>query len=394
MKEAVVDDRPFWRVLFPASLAALLASYLMRRHWETLYAYFQTYPSDIWYMHINYSWFLVNQGYFGMEYPAGMFAFVKAMAVICRWTFPLVEPHKHGGLLYTYQDWLLVNSIALGAAALALVWCMHRLDQEFFRLRRGRLLVAFVFTPSFVFFTLFNYDVLPILCCVAAFLALLRRDDGTAFMILGVGTAVKIFPGVLVPLFLLAVPRKSWLADLGWFLGACAVVNLPFYLLNPDAWIFPYKWQMEFDNADQTGRLLHALTEALGKLPALVVVGTVGLTLLLMVWRKAPREPLAHPVWMAQASLLLVGLFIFTKNVFSPQYLFWLLPYATLGTAFPFWGLGTFIEVVNIAEAFRLDYWRSGHLEGLETIRFVREVGMGALLVYTVRKLLRVGTRS
>lgn len=389
MKERTVDDRPFWRVQFPAALLALLISYLMRRHWETLHALFQTYPSDIWYMHINYSWFLVHQGFFGMEYPAGMFAFVKAMSVLCAWIFPMVEPHQHGGRLYTYQDWLLVNSLALGAAAMALVWCMHRLDQEFFHLRKGRLLIAFVATPSFVFFTLFNYDVLPILCCVAAFLALLRKDDPTAFMLLGVGTAVKIFPGVLLPLFLLALPRNRWLPALGWFSGSCAIVNLPFLLLNPDAWIFPYRWQMEFDNADQTGRLLYTLTQAFGKLPALLIVGSAGLAILYAVWRKAPREPLAHPRWMAQASLLLVGLFIFTKNVFSPQYLFWLLPYAALGTAFPFWGLGTAIELTNIAEAFRLDYWRSGHVEGLQAIRALREVGMAALLIYTVRKLLR-----
>lgn len=383
------DDGPFWKAILPATLGAVLASYLIRVYWPQLHALFGTYPSDIWYMHINYSWFLVNQGFFGMEYPAGLFAFVKAMSVLCRTFFPLVEPHANGGLLYRYEDWLLVNSLVLGLAAVGVSWCMHRLDVEFFHLRRQRLLWAFVLTPSFVFFTLFNYDVLPVLCCVAALLALLRRDPVTSFMLLGIGTAVKIFPAVLSPLFLLAVPRGRRVEAALWFLGSWAAINVPFLYLNAEVWWFPYAWQMGFDNADQTGRLLYTLTGLVGKAPALVTVVVSGLALLYLAWRKAPREPLEHPVWLAQASLLLVTLFIFTKSVFSPQYLFWLLPFATLGTGFPFAGLATAVELVNIAEAFRLDYWRSGHEQGLQTLRALREVGLSGLLVYTVRVLLR-----
>lgn len=385
-----VDDGPFWKVLLPATVGAVVASYLLRVYWRELHDLFQSYPSDIWYMHINYSWFLVNQGFFGMEYPAGMFAFVKAMAVICKTCFPMVEPHaRFGGFLYRYEDWLLVNSLALGLASLGITWCMHRLDAEFFHLRPHRLLTGFVLTPSFVFFSLFNYDGLPILCCVAALLALLRRDEVTSFMLLGIGTAVKIFPGVLVPLFLLAVPRGRRLASLGWWLGAWAAVNLPFLYLNPDAWSFPYRWQMGFDSADQTGRMLFTLTSNLGKLPALALVGGASLLALERTRRTAPPDPLEDPVWMARASLVLVTLFIFTKNVFSPQYLFWLLPLATLGTAYPFGGLATLVELVNVAEAFRLDYWRSGHEGGLVAIRLVRDLGLAALLASTLRLLWR-----
>jgi len=384
-----VDDAPFWREILPATLGAVVVSYLIRVWWPELHALFGTYPSDIWYMHINYSWFLVNQGFFGMEYPAGMFAFVKALSVLCRAIFPLVEPHPHGGLLYRYQDWLLVNSLVLGLAAVGVSWCMHRLDIEFFGLRRHRLLWAFVGTPSFIFFTLFNYDVLPVLCCMAALLALLRRDPATSFLLLGIGTAVKIYPAVLGPLFLLAVPRRRRWESVLWFLGSFAAVNIPFLYLDAEAWWFPYSWQMGFDNADQTGRLLFALTGLVGKIPALGLVIGGGLGLILAVWRKAPAAPLENPAWLARASLLLVTLFIFTKNVFSPQYLFWLLPFATLGTGYPFAGLASAVELINIAEAFRLDYWRSGHEQGLQVIRALREAGLVGLVAYTARRLLR-----
>ncbi len=383
------EDAPFWKGILPATLGAVLVSYLIRAGWPELHALFGTYPSDIWYVHINYSWFLVNQGFFGMEYPAGLFAFVKALSVLCRNFFPMVEPHAHGGLLYRYQDWLVVNSLVLGLAAVGVSWCMHRLDVEFFHLRRHRLLWAFVLTPSFVFFTLFNYDVLPVLCCVAALLALLRRDPVTAFLLLGIGTAVKIYPAALGPLFMLAAPRGRRLECGLWFLGAWTAINGPFLYLDAEAWWFPYSWQMGFDNADQTGRLLYTLTGLFGKIPALVLVLSGSLGLLFATWRRAPDEPLEHPAWLAQASLLLVTLFIFTKNVFSPQYLFWLLPFATLGTGYPFAGLATAVELVNIAEAFRLDYWRSGHESGLQTIRALREAGLVGLLACTVRLLRR-----
>lgn len=384
-----VDDAPFWREILPATLGAVVVSYLIRVWWPELHALFGTYPSDIWYMHTNYSWFLVNQGFFGMEYPAGLFAFVKALSVLCRAIFPLVEPHPHGGLLYRYQDWLLVNSLVLGLAAVGVSWCMHRLDVEFFGLRRHRLLWAFVATPSFIFFTLFNYDVLPVLCCMAALLALLRRDPATSFLLLGIGTAVKIYPAVLAPLFLLAVPRGRRWESVLWFLGTLAAVNIPFLYLDAEAWWFPYSWQMGFDNADQTGRLLFTLTGLVGKIPALGLVIAGGVGLVLAVWRRAPAAPLENPAWLARASLLLVTLFIFTKNVFSPQYLFWLLPFATLGTGYPFAGLASAVELINIAEAFRLDYWRSGHEQGLQVIRALREAGLVGLVAYTARRLLR-----
>lgn len=379
-----VDDRRFWRSILPATLLAVLSSYLLRVFWEPLHGLFGAYPSDIWYMHINYSWFLVHRGFFEMEYPAGMFAFVKAMSVLCRTLFPLVEPHPHGGMLYRYQDWLAVNSVALGLAAVGLSWCMHRLDAEFFHLKRHRLLWAFVLTPSFVFFTLFNYDALPVLCCTASLLALLRRDAVGSFLLLGIGTAVKIFPVVLVPLYLLGVPRKNRLEALAWFLGALAALNLPFLWLNPKAWWFPYHWQMGFDQADQSGRFLYALTGWLGKGPALAVMGFLTLGMGLFVWRRAPREPVESPRWLARVSLLALIVFIFTKNVFSPQYLFWLLPFATLGTGYPFLGLATAVEGLNIAEAFGLDYWRSGHEEGLAWIRLVRDLGLAGLLVHVL----------
>ncbi len=379
-----IDDGPFWRNLLPATLAAILASYLLRAFWQPLHGLFGSYPSDIWYMHVNYSWFLVHRGFFEMEYPAGMFAFVKALSVVCQHLFSPTEPHPHGGLLYRYEDWLAVNSVALGLAGVGISWCMHRLDAEFFHLRRGRLLWAFVWTPSFVFFTLFNYDALPVLCCTASLLALLRRDAVGSFLLLGIGTGVKIYPAVLMPLYLLGVPRGHRLEATCWFLGALAALNLPFLWLNPQAWWFPYHWQMGFDQADQTGRFLYTLTTLLGKGPALLTMASLALGMVAFAWRKMPQAPLDSPLWLARASLLLVGLFIFTKNVFSPQYLFWLLPFATLGTGYPFAGVASLVELANIAEAFGLDYWRSGHEEGLAGIRLVRDLGLAALVAHTV----------
>lgn len=386
------ENRRFWLLLAPLAVLEMYLCYEMRQDWRWWHARFQSYPSDIWYIHINYGYFLTHAqpGFFAMEYPAGLFVFVKLMSLLCSSLFGATEGAQIQGVsykIYTYSQWLGMNCFFLGLAGLGLVWCMHRLEVEFFRFGTGRLLWGFLLTPTFFYFTFFNYDLLPVFCSVAAFLWFLRRDELWSFLLLGLGAAVKLAPAVLAPAFWMALPRDRRLPAALVFLLGLACMNVPLALIHPQAWLYPYTWQMKFDaETDQLGRLAWSLSQYMDRhaAQALLAAGFLAAFWWMLRHRPAapaePAGPPADPVWLARACLLLLLSFVLFKTVYSPQYFLWLLPFATLGTGLPWWGLATFFELVNISEAFRLDYWRSGRMEQLALIRAVREGGLGGLL--------------
>lgn len=381
-------DSIFWRYLLPGTLLGLAICFGIRWYWPYFHTKLGTYPSDVWYIYTNYGWFLKNQGFFVNEYPAAMYMVFKGLAVICQ-LFPNTEPGKYGGTIYTYHTWLIINSLFLGGCTVAVVWCLHRCNEEFFHHKPTRLLWALVFSPTLICFSIYNYDICPVLCCVVGFWLFLRKDYSLSFLILGIGGALKIFPFVAAVALLLAVPKKERLVNMGWMIAPWLCINIPFMLVNLDTWLYPYTWQMEFDNAPQQGHFIYHLTQLGGKHLALSLAAGGSLALLYAIWRKLPEDLDNRPKWLAQAGLLLVVLFILTKNVFSPQYLLWILPFCVLGTGYPWYGLATVVELLNAAEAINLEYWRSGHEWGLYLIRTVRDCGLIALLISCSYNLIK-----
>lgn len=372
-----VPDRRFWRLLAPLTAALLYVSTWLRYAWPWFHEHFGSYPSDIWYIHVNYGWFLVHQGFVRIEYQAPLWAFVKALSLAAQHLFPATDPQKYGGSIYGFDGWLLLNAFALAPFAFGLTWCMHRLDREFFHIGTRRLLLGFLATPTFLYFSVFNYDVIPTFCAVAALLYLLRGQVWEPFLLLGVGAAFKIFPGVLVLPFLLTLPRDRWGRAVLAFVAPLAALNLPLMLHDFPTWFFPFQWQAEFDRDPQPGRPLFHLAQRLG-------TGTVRLALVaacaavLLRWRRGPQPD--EPARLVAVSLFLLVAFVEAKGVFSPQYLFWILPFLALGAAFPWGGRGTLLELINIADPFGLDHWRSGHMAGLVAIRVVRDLFLLGLL--------------
>ncbi len=397
------EDRRFFIYLLPLTLLMLLGSFLQRWYWPELHelrlswwdnSTLGAYPSDVWYMHYNYGWFFVHYRFFRIEYQAPMFMFCKVLAVICQHLCPATEPQEHGGFIFSFHAWLVANTIALTPFAIALVWCMHRLDVEFFKLGKNRLIWGFVLTPTFMYFSIFNYDLIPMACCVAGLLYLLRGEFENTFMLLGIGASFKTYPGVLLLPYILYRPtRERWIEMLAWFTVPVLMLNLPF-MIGPfgdfHTWLFPYEWQGTYDLQAQPGRPLYHLGLLIGRWPIrLALLGVMGWYV--QRWRQ--REDCDQPLQLARVSLFLTTAFIMLKGVFSPQYIFWMLPFLTLTTAFPWWGLGTVMEIMNIAEAGRLDHWRfelphaagetavQPHMWGLILIRLLRDIWLIGLMI-------------
>ncbi|MDP1850159.1 MAG: glycosyltransferase family 87 protein [Solirubrobacteraceae bacterium] len=195
-----------------------------------------------------------------------------------------------------------------------------------------------------------HFDPLPIALALGGLLALARDRRELAFLLLGLGTMTKLFPG------LLALIALVWLAGRGeWrealrlgaiFTAVVLAISLPFAGAGyADSFQFHLDRPVQIEStaatvlfalggSDVTGTNLrpdrfksngldggHAETvEALFAL--LLVVATAAIVLL-----AARRPTTRHMVLCGFAALLA---FVTLGKVFSPQYVIWLAPFAAL----------------------------------------------------------------
>jgi hypothetical protein len=195
-----------------------------------------------------------------------------------------------------------------------------------------------------------HFDPLPIALALAGLLALSRERHDLGFVLLGIGTMTKLFPG------LLAVIALAWLLGRGdrrlalrggaIFAAVVIAISLP---LSGAGYVDSFRFHLDrpvqiestpasvlfaLGGSDVTGTNLrpdrfksngldggHA--EAVEALFGLLVLVAVGAIVLLAAHRPDPRDM----VLCGFAALLA---FVTLGKVFSPQYVIWLAPFAAL----------------------------------------------------------------
>jgi LPXTG-motif cell wall-anchored protein len=219
-----------------------------------------------------------------------------------------------------------VNAIMLAACAGVAAACLYQIDPRralWFALAPGLALQAFV-----------NWDLLAVALTAAATLAFFRRRDGSAGALIGLGTAAKLFPGLL----LLPFAAERWRgrqpdrAILLWWSAAAAwlAVNVPFMVAALAGW-----WEFFRFNGARVADWDSAwslLCRQLSLCPSTGVINVASAGLLLIagagVWvAKRRREP-DFPRWQLVFPFLV--LFLLLGKVYSPQFSLWLLPWIVL----------------------------------------------------------------
>jgi uncharacterized membrane protein len=238
-----------------------------------------------------------------------------------------------------------LNALVLGGLAVASVALMLGL-----RRRRPWDVAMFALSPALFLTATVNWDLLAVAFAVLGVYAWARRYPALAGVLLGLGTAAKLWPGFLfIPLLLLGLRTRRF-PD-AFVAGAAgvltwAVINLPVMFGYGDAW-------REFFHLNRTraidwGTLWYVGDHFpfVGALPRFnwfdqhidtlnwVTYGLFGLCCLgvaVLVFA-APRPPR-----LAQLAFLVVAAFLIFSKVWSQQYVLWLLPLAVL--ARPRWGV-------------------------------------------------------
>jgi uncharacterized membrane protein len=227
-------------------------------------------------------------------------------------------------------------------------------------LMAGRRALWFALAPTLLIYGFMNWDLLAVAFATAATVAFLSRRDVASGILLGLGTAAKLYPALLVVPYVahrLREREPDGAIHLCWAAaGTWLAVNLPFALLGPHGWseFFRFNAQRpsDFDSLWYVG-----CDVVRGQAPCLSA-GTVNVLSAAafvlgsaMVWSaKARRDPEA-PRWTFALPLLIV--FLLTSKVYSPQYGLWLLPWfalamPSLGPVSPL-ALFVLFEVTDVA---------------------------------------------
>jgi hypothetical protein len=319
----------------PSRVAYLVAALLFVLGCAAAYGglFSHSYPGDT-VTYAKYGRALVNDGRvpyrdFYDEYPPGSVPVFAAPAVI--WDAHYVLVFK-----------LLMTACGVGFVLCA-VWILARLRLSYLRL--GPMILA---PPLMGPVFLNRYDPLPALLCSLALVALLRARERSAGALLGIGTMVKVYPAVVVPLAARRIrsPRGAVAA----FLVAAGILFLPFFLLAPGGVGFSLwtqaKRHLQIESLgsslllaisklgihhvnwiagapgsiDIGGRLAYAV----GTLSSLVSIA-LALLVAWAYWRAPDSDARLVTGWAAA-----VTAFTVFGKVLSPQYLTWLVPLVPL----------------------------------------------------------------
>ncbi|GHE42311.1 membrane protein [Streptomyces longispororuber] len=255
-----------------------------------------------------------------LEYPVLTGLFMEVAA----WLTP-----GSGSLQHQEKVYWMVNAGMLMVCTAVITVCVSRIHR---RRPWDALLVALA--PAFALTATINWDLFAVALTAAAMLMWSRGRVVAFGLLLGLATAAKLYPVLLLgPLLVLCWRAGKWREAVAACAGTAAawlVVNLPVMLLAPDGWAKFYSFSRE--RGVDFGSFWLILSQRMDDPPTTDTVNKLAMALMLLaclgvavLGLTAPRRPR-----FAQLAFLVVAAFILTNKVYSPQYVLWLVPLAAL----------------------------------------------------------------
>jgi uncharacterized membrane protein len=199
-----------------------------------------------------------------------------------------------------------------------------------------------------------RYDLWPTLLAVGGLAAILRERSVVSGLLLGLGFAAKLWPGVLVPIAVVRLwRRRGWAGALGVvaaFVAVAVVCFLPFAVLAPDGLRAMFAEQLDRPlQVESLGAAVLMAAEHLGMRPLTTVASHRALALsgpgaglaadlstafeiafVLAIWIVFARRRNADGEATLLAAAAVVSALVAFDKVLSPQYLIWLVPFVLL----------------------------------------------------------------
>jgi len=285
-----------------------------------------------------------------VEYPVLTGGFMYISAELTRGWTALAD---NGWLPGTSQSIIfgVVTCALLGICGLLAVFCTAGAAGR----RRIWDVAIFAASPLLIFHAFSNWDLLAMAFASGALFAWARNKPILAGVLIGLGTAAKLYPALLlIPLALLAYRTRLWRPVIGALVAAVVswlAVNLPVALAWFDGWKEFYTFSESRPAEASTFWAMlnhfypdHFSSPTRGWTPPGAAVAVALLIALAAVSWVALRVP-ARPR-LAQLAFLTVTAFLLTTKVWSPQYSIWLVP--LLALARPRWRMAIIWQMSEI----------------------------------------------
>jgi len=231
------------------------------------------------------------------------------------------------GLAPSNLYYMLTMAFLMFFFVIAAVYFLYRICTEF-GMDRGRIIPFFIFAPSFLVMSFFNWDIIAVCFVIAAIYYLFKRNSRVSGLCLGLGFAAKVYPLLLLPPFMKEV--ASWRDRFDMLLSAvlgCLIFNLPFMIIDFQAW-----W-----NSNLSARVAVYIEDSIWMVVRYYGLVTQDWLLTAVAWSLIILAIL-HMTF-SERSLLLKVLVIITVTIlvypsYPPQFDLWLLPLFVLNPVF------------------------------------------------------------
>jgi uncharacterized membrane protein len=313
----------------------------------------------------------VRDRYQVMEYPVGIAYYAYASAYVTHWLSgsPDLDPRGGMSLGQLQADpqvhretvrFTAVEGVGFAACALLAVWFLSGAHR-----RRPWDAAFFALSPALLFEGLINWDLLAVACVAGALWAHSRERPGLTGVMLGLGTAMKLYPLFLLGGLVVVYARQRRWLDLA---GATATGVATWVILNAPAFFggraeWNVFWSYNSHRGADLGSvwlMLQQMTQHTSAVHTINVVSWLffgawcaAVAALGFLARETPR--------LAQLGYLLVAGFLLVNKVYSPQYTLWLLPLAVL--ARPRWRDQLIWQGGEIFYYASVWWYLGGHLE-------------------------------
>jgi uncharacterized membrane protein len=281
----------------------------------------------------------------GLEYPVLTGAQIWFEGAVAR---ALVGPT---GSAFVF---LAVVTLVNGALALGILAVLARIGVP------HRRLWWWVLAPPLVLYVGHNWDLLAMFLLMVAVAQHQRGRALGSGIAIGLGTAAKLFPGLALPVFVLAHLRRGAVADVtrlvGGAAGAWLVVNVPVAIVAFDRWAEFYTFSSErlgtFAATWTVAAELDLLSTSVAQrnLWGAVAFALGAVAIVAIGWRRH-----AGHEWVLLTPL--IAWFLLTNKVYSPQFDLWLLP-LLVATSRRTWPLAAF--VATDALVYLTEFWYLG----------------------------------
>ena len=294
-------------------------------------------------------------------------------------------------------------------AEIGVLWLVYRIARNIWGSEggwRSAILYALLFVPYYLWNGAF--DPLPAFTLLLAlYLLLLHRETLSAF-VAGVGIAIKLFPGLLVPLAICLIPglgRKVKYAAVAG--GVVIAVFLPFLIASPNMTLASIRnlsgrssWETVWAVLDGYYGPGAVAAIDLRVDPAAALLGTpsnlpwgliTGVFAVLFLWFYARFWGKRTPLQLIAAIGCTLSLLLIYAKGYSPQYLIWLAP--ILAITFPNLKGALYLALLGLVNL--LEYPVYFHfLSNISWILIIVVVSRTALLILVAIDYWRVATRQ